>query len=137
MLFIFRKIRLTALILAAHAALSADAVDDYIHAEMKSRKIPGLALAIVKDGAAVKQEVYGVANVELSTPTQPETVFVLASITKTFVSSAVLMLVEEGKFSLDDSVTKLLPNLSASWASVTVRHCLSHTTGLPNIRKGV
>lgn len=74
------------------------------------------------------------ANVELEVPVQAQTVFLIASITKTFVSAAILSLVEEGSLSLDDPVTKYLPDLPVSWAPVTIRHCLAHTSGLPDIR---
>jgi CubicO group peptidase (beta-lactamase class C family) len=117
-------------------SLYADSIDNYIRTEMAERKIPAIALAVVKDGDLVKQKVYGLANVELNVPARPETVFALASITKSFVSAGVLQLIEAGNFSLDDSVTELLPNLPDTWAPVTVRHCLSHTSGLPKIRKG-
>ena len=112
----------------------ADDVDDYVRMQMQNLRIPGLALAVVKDGTVVKQQAYGMANVELEVPAQTETVFLIASITKTFVSAAMLSLVEEGTLSLDDPVRKHLPDLPASWAPVTIRHCLAHTSGLPDIR---
>ncbi|MCB7129449.1 MAG: beta-lactamase family protein [Candidatus Brocadiales bacterium] len=123
------------LIVATGASLRADQIDEYVRAEMKHRRIPGMALAIVKDGKVVKQQAYGLASVELNVAARPKTVFLLASLTKTFTSAAILLLIEDGKFSLDDSVTKFLPDLPASWAPVTVRHCLSHTSGLPDIWK--
>ncbi len=123
------------LIVATGASLRADQIDEYVRTEMKNRRIPGMALAIVKDGKAVKQQAYGLASVELNVAARSKTVFLLASVTKTFTSAAILLLIEDGKFSLDDSVTKFLQDLPASWAPVTVRHCLSHTSGLPDIRK--
>jgi CubicO group peptidase (beta-lactamase class C family) len=123
------------MIVATGASLQADQIDEYVRAEMKSRRIPGMTLAVVKDGKVVKQQAYGLASVELNVPVRPETVFLLASLTKTFTSAAILLLIEDGKLSLDDSATKLLPDLPVSWAPVTVRHCLSHTSGLPDIRK--
>lgn len=129
-------IRSIALFLTLASQVQADSIDDYIRAEMKEKRIPALALAVVNEGEVVKKEVYGLANVELKVPAKMDTSFVLASITKTFVSSAILQLVEAGEFSLDDSVTELLPDLPDPWAPVTVRHCLSHTSGLPNLRKG-
>lgn len=125
---------LTLILLAAVPALAqTDKVDDYINAEMQKRRIPGLSLAVVQNGKIVKQKAYGLANVELNVPATPDNLYQIASTTKTFTAAAVLKLVEEGKLSLDDSVTKLLPGLPAAWSGVTVRHCLSHTTGLPDI----
>ena len=117
-------------------SVNADSIDNYIQAEMEDKHLPALALAVVKEGEVVKKEVYGLSSVELNVPAKLDTSFVLASITKTFVFSAILQMVEAGEFSLDDSVTELLPELPEHWEPVTVRHCLSHTSGLPNLRKG-
>src|SRR5437867_13357651 len=75
----------------------ADAVDDYARAEIQKRHIPGLALAVLYNGQVVKVAGYGHANLELNVPTTPQTVFQIQSITKTFTSAAVLLLMEEGK----------------------------------------
>lgn len=115
------------------ATACADEIDDYVNAEMQKRRIPGLSLAIVRDGKVVKQKAYGLANVELNIPATTETVYQIASTTKTFTATAVMKLVEEGKLSLEDSVTKWLPELPAAWSGVTVRHCLTHTSGLPDL----
>ena len=117
----------------APAAARPDQIDDFINAEMQKRRIPGLTLAVTRDGKVVKQKAYGLANIELNVPATPETVYQIASTTKTFTATAVLKLVEEGKLSLDDSVTKWLPEAPAAWSGVTVRHCLTHTSGLPDI----
>ena len=119
------------LLLAVPAA--ADQTDDYITAEMHKRNIPALALGVLRDGKIVKQKAYGQANVELNVPATTGTVFLLASITKTFTATGIMALVEEGKVSLDEPVRKLLPRLSPLWAGVTVRHLLTHTSGLPDI----
>jgi CubicO group peptidase (beta-lactamase class C family) len=122
-----------ALALAAAAPLCADTVDDYVRAELKARRIPAVAVAVIQDGRAVKQQAYGLASLELNVPARAETVFLLASLTKVFTAAAVLSLVDEGKLSLDDSIAKILPDLPPSWAPVTIRHCLSHTSGLPDL----
>jgi CubicO group peptidase (beta-lactamase class C family) len=114
-------------------ALHADDVDSYIRAEMAKRRIPGLALAVVRDGKVVKQENYGVASVEFNVPVRPDTVFLLASLTKAFTGAAVLALVDDGKIALDDPIAKHLPGLPAAWAPVTVRQCLAHASGLPDV----
>jgi len=111
----------------------SDQADEYIRAEMQKRHIPGLTLAVLKEGRAIKQKAYGMANVELGVPATIDTVYQIASNTKTFTSVAVMLLVEEGKLSLDDKVATLLPGLPASWGGVTVKHCLTHTSGLPDV----
>ncbi|MEW6735954.1 MAG: serine hydrolase domain-containing protein [Acidobacteriota bacterium] len=125
LIFIFINSRL--------AITQTDKVDDYIKAEMQKRRIPGLTLAVVQNGKIVKQTAYGLANVELNVPTTIDTVYQIASTTKTFTATAIMTLVEEGKLSLDDKLIKILPELPANWGEVTVRHCLTHTSGLPNL----
>jgi CubicO group peptidase (beta-lactamase class C family) len=110
----------------------ADTVDDYIRAEMNNRRIPGLALAVIDHGKMVKQETYGYASVELQVPSNLQSSFVLASLTKVFTAAAVMKLVDRGQLSLDEPVTNKLANLPAAWNPVTVRHCLDHMSGLPD-----
>ncbi|OLE10182.1 MAG: hypothetical protein AUI36_41095, partial [Cyanobacteria bacterium 13_1_40CM_2_61_4] len=114
-------------------AAQTDAVDKYVKTEMQRKHIPGLTLALIKDGKVIKQRAYGLANIELNVPASVGDVYQIASTTKTFTGAAIMTLVEEGKLSLDDKVTKLLPELRAAWGEVTVRHCLTHTSGLPDV----
>ena len=116
--------------LLAPCAPRADEVDDYVQARMTAQHIPGLALAVVKNGRLEKSVGYGLANVELNVPARPETVFQIQSVTKTFTASAVMLLVEEGKIGLDDRITQHLDNLPETWKEITVRHLLSHTSGI-------
>ena len=123
---------------AAHEPVKADAtssaayeaVDAYIQSHMSKRHIPGMSVAIVRDGKVARAKGYGLANVELSVPANDETVYQLASVTKTFTATAVMMLVEDGKLALDDKITSLLPDLPAAWKDVAVRHLLNHTSGI-------
>jgi D-alanyl-D-alanine carboxypeptidase len=108
----------------------ADAVDDYVQAEMRKRHIPGIGVAVVRDGKVEKTAGYGMANVELHVPVSPQTVFQIQSVTKTFTSAAILMLVEEGKIALDDPIGKHLEGTPESWKGITIRHLLSHTSGI-------
>jgi len=105
-------------------------VDDYIRTEMQSQQIPGLALAVIKDGQTVIAKGYGLANVEHQVPVKPETIFQSGSTGKQFTATAVMMLVEEGKLSLDDKITKFFPDSPQAWQNITVRHLLSHTSGM-------
>jgi CubicO group peptidase (beta-lactamase class C family) len=110
--------------------VAADEVDDYIQKEMERQGIPGLSLAVVKKGEIEKSAGYGLANVETGLRTRPNTVFQIQSVTKTFTASAVMLLVEEGRIGLDDKLTKYLELLPESWNAVTIRHLLSHTSGI-------
>lgn len=105
-------------------------VDEYIRSEMQAQQIPGLALAVIKDGQIVIAKGYGLANVEHQVPVKPETIFQSGSTGKQFTATAVMMLIEEGKLSLDDRITKFFPDGPQSWQSITVRHLLTHTSGM-------
>ena len=113
----------------------SDAVDDYIHAQMQKRKIPGLALVVVRDGKIERAQGYGFSNVELQVPVRPETIFQSGSMGKQFTAMAVMMLMEQGKLSLDDPLTKFLPDAPASWKAVKVKNLLSHTGGFTDYPK--
>ena len=110
----------------------ADRVDDYVREQMRLRHVPGLALAVVRDGHVIKESGYGLASVELDVPVSPSTVFEIGSISKQITATAVMMLVEEGKLSLDDPISKYIVESPASWRGVSVRHLLTHTSGLKN-----
>lgn len=117
---------------AAFAATSAraDAIDDYVAAQMRKQHIAGLSLAVIKDGKPVKLKGYGSANLELDVPVTADTVFKIGSISKQFIASGVMLLVDDGKVSLDDKINKYLEGAPAAWSEISVRHVLSHTSGL-------
>ncbi len=93
---------------------------------------PGAAVRVARAGVVLLEKGYGFADVARKVPATPDTVFRLASVTKAFTGTAVLMLVERGAIALDDPVAKHLPSSPPAWRDVTVRHLLSHTSGLPN-----
>jgi CubicO group peptidase (beta-lactamase class C family) len=111
---------------------SGDAVDQLVSQEMVARKIPGASIAVINSGRIIKKASYGRASVELDVPVTNSTLFHLASTTKEFTGVAIMALVEDGRISLDESIRTYLPELPAAWAPVTIRHCLSHTSGLPD-----
>jgi len=105
-------------------------VDGLVRAEMREQRIPGLGLAVLRDGKVVKARGYGLANVELDVAVKPETVFQTGSVGKQFAATAVMMLVEEGKVGLDDKLSKYLTGTPEAWKEVTVRNLLTHTSGI-------
>ena len=105
-------------------------IDSFIATEMARQKIPGLAVGIYSRGQILLAKGYGQANVELGVPVKPETIFQSGSVGKQFVSAAIMMLVEEGKLSLDDSITKYFPEAPAAWKPILIKNLLSHTSGL-------
>jgi CubicO group peptidase (beta-lactamase class C family) len=118
---------------ASSTVAYADATDDYVRGRMAEKHIPGLALAVLRDGKVVKEAAYGKASLELNVPITLDTSFPLASMTKTFTAAAIMQLVEEGRISLDEPVIQILTGLPPQWSAVTIRHCLSHTSGLPDV----
>lgn len=118
------------LIAAVPAPAWADKIDDYIKAEMQKRHIPGLSLAVVQDGKIIKVEGYGLANVELEVPARPDTVYKIGSVSKQLIATGILLLVQDGKVSLDDRLSTFLDGAPDSWKGITVHHLLTHTSGL-------
>src|SRR2546422_8232866 len=108
-------------------------IDDYIKVEMERRHIPGLALAVARNGKIVKVRGYGIANLEHDVPVTPDTVFELASVSKQFTATAIMLLVEAGKVRLDEPILTYLPRGPETWKGITVRHLLTHTSGLPTL----
>ena len=107
-----------------------ETIDRFIRSQMETRRIPGLSLAIVDRGELVACRGYGIADLEHGVPVTPDTVFELASITKTFTAAAILMLAVEKKLALDDPIERHLPGAPASWRGITIGHLLAHTGGL-------
>jgi D-alanyl-D-alanine carboxypeptidase len=112
------------------AAAGADPTDDFIKREMQKQRIPGLALAVVKNGVVVKAAGYGVADRKTAVPVTPETVFKIASVSKQFMAAGIMVLVQDGRLSLADTIERHIPDAPAAWRSITVRQLLSHTGGL-------
>ena len=131
---------MVALILAGKAfsqtsGSSSDAVAQYVKVEMARQHIPGIALLVSRNGKPVRAQGFGFSNVELQVPVKPETLFQSGSVGKQFTATAVMMLVDEGKISLTDSITKYFPEAPSTWRPVTVRHLLSHTGGFTDYPK--
>jgi CubicO group peptidase (beta-lactamase class C family) len=91
---------------------------------------PGAAVIAVRDGRTVLRKAYGMADLELGVPLRPDMVFRIGSMTKQFTAVAILMLVEEGKVSVSDAITKFLPDYPTGGRTITVEHLLTHTSGI-------
>ncbi len=116
------------------SAAETGRVDDLIGAEMRRQRIPGLSLAVLREGEIIKAEGYGVADRALRVSATPQTVYKIASVSKLFIATGVLSLVQDGRISLDDPIVGFLDGAPAAWSAITVRHLLSHTSGL--VREG-
>ena len=118
------------LLLALSVAAQADKVDDYVKAQMEKQHIPGVSLLVIKDDKIIKSQGYGLANVELNVPATADTVYKIGSVSKQFIATGIMLLVQDGKISLDDPVAKFLEGTPDTWKPVTVRHLLTHTSGI-------
>jgi len=105
-------------------------IDAYIKAEMKVEQIPGLTYAVVSHGKIIDSGAYGWTNVELKALVTSHTLFNIGSIGKTFTATAVMLLQKDGKLSIDDPINKYLDSLPDTWKNITIKHLLSHTSGI-------
>jgi len=108
----------------------ADKIDDRVKMFMAERHIPGAAVAVVRNGRVVRMKGYGVASLEFGVPVTTETVFEIGSVSKQMTAAGIMLLVQDGKVNLDERISKYLPNTPEAWKDVTVRHLLTHTSGI-------
>jgi len=112
------------------SAPKPEAVLDWYVKERVGPGSPGLALAVIRDGNLVFKRGWGLANLEYDVPIAPTTVFHVASVSKQFTAFAIARLVQQGKLSLEDDIRNYLPEMQDCGAKITVRHLVSHTSGL-------
>jgi len=105
----------------------------FVQRTMTEERIPGLQIAVIKDGKVVLSESHGWANVENKVPVTPKTLFPINSAAKTFTGVAMMQLVEAGRVDLDAPISRYLYDLPTAWQSIRVRQLLGHTSGLPDI----
>lgn len=107
-------------------------IDDSLQAIMAQHHIPGLSVAVVQEGETVLMKGYGLANIEHTVSATEHTVYEIASIGKIFSAIATLLLVEEDLISLNDSIIDYLDDPPEAWQPVTLRHILTHQSGIPS-----
>ena len=113
-------------------AFDPAAVDAVVKDEMDKQRIPGVAVAVLRGATVLAARGYGFANLEHRVPVTRETMFESGSMGKMFTSAGMLAMIEEGNVALDSSVRVYLPGAPASWQPITIRHLLSHTSGIPD-----
>ncbi len=121
-------------VLAAQTARPANLtrIDSIVSAELRKNHVPGASVAVVSHGELVVAKGYGQENVEAGTRASAETIYRIGSLTKQFTALGIMQLVEQGKVGLDDEITKYLPDFPTQGHKVTVRHLLTHTSGIHN-----
>lgn len=122
--------------LAVAQGSPTDRIDSFVRDEMQRQRVPGVAIGVVKNGAIVKVQGYGSANLEHQVPVGPTTIFQSGSLGKQFTAVGVMLQVEDGKLSLSDPITKYFPDAPETWRAITVRHLLTHTSGIPDYEDG-
>jgi len=121
-------------VLAVATAARADDIDDLVRIAMGQRHIPAVSIAVVKDGALIRTGAYGIADLENDIPARPNTVFKIGSVSKQFISAGIMILVQDRQMGLDDKISKYIEGSPDTWKDITVRHVLTHTSGL--VREG-
>jgi D-alanyl-D-alanine carboxypeptidase len=107
------------------------AIDAYVAAQVREQGYPGLSLTILREGKVVLAKGYGKRSLEDGPPVEPDTAFSVGSVTKQFTCASVLLLAEEGKLSVNDTVAKYYPKLAQA-GQVTLHDLMSHTSGYPD-----
>ena len=130
----FQRILSVIVFVALSAAFVAadDTTDkvDKLFASWDKTTSPGATLAVVRDGRIIYKRGYGMAKIEDGIVMTPDKIFDIGSVSKQFTATSVVLLVRQGKLSLDDNVGKYIPELPDYGTPITVRHLLHHTSGL-------
>lgn len=111
-------------------------LDPYLEAAIAAHDIPGLTIAVVRDGEVAYEQAFGVESLDTGEPLSSNHLFHFASVSKPFVATAVMQLVEQGKVELDQKVTHYLPYFELAdpaYQEITVRQMLDHTSGMPDV----
>jgi len=133
------KVLLAACSCLAHAAqpgpeagIHAEPRVDAFFAAFDQPRTPGCALGVIRNGEFAYRRGYGVANLEFDAPITPQSVFRIGSTSKQFTATAIALLAEDGALSLDDPISRYFSGFPQWAQSVTVRHLVHHTSGIPD-----
>jgi CubicO group peptidase (beta-lactamase class C family) len=129
-ILILAGLLLSAPTLGAQTAL--DSVDRYLRAELARQRIPGMSVAVLRGDSVLLARGYGFADLELRAPATDSTVYQSGSVGKQFTAAGIVSLAQEGKLGLDDPIRRYLPEAPSAWRKVTIRHLLTHTSGIPD-----
>ena len=108
-------------------------INDSVNKFMKSNDVPGLSLAVISGNDILMNKAYGYKNLESKTEAKTNTLYQLASMTKTFSGIVLAKVAEEGKIDIEAPITRYLDYLPEEWSKVKVKNAISHTSGLPNL----
>ena len=108
----------------------AAVTDSIVNGLLKGGRAAGMSVAVVHGRDTLVMKQYGFADLEFDVPTPPRAIYEIGSVTKQFTATSILQLQEQGKLSLDDDLTKYLPNYPTQGNRVTIRRLLDHTSGI-------
>jgi D-alanyl-D-alanine carboxypeptidase len=111
---------------------ATEQVEALIAEFMTANRIPGLSLGVLKDGEVALARGFGSANLAAGTEASETTVYPLASLTKQFTATGIMLLAQRGELSLDDAVGGHLEGIPEIWRTITLRQLLNHTSGIPD-----
>lgn len=114
------------------AQTTSDSIDLFIKEKMTHMKIPGLQLAVIRNGRLEKLAFYGFSNIEHQVAVNSKSTFSINSMTKAFTGVAIMQLQEQGKLNVYDPISQYISDIPDEWKSITIRQLLSNTSGLPN-----
>ena len=114
------------------AQTTSDSIDLFIKEKMTHMKIPGLQLAVIRNGRLEKLASYGFSNIEHQVAVNSKSTFSINSMTKAFTGVAIMQLQEQGKLNVYDPISQYISDIPDEWKSITIRQLLSNTSGLPN-----
>lgn len=112
------------------ASSKAAAIEAIVTAPVKAAKVAGASLVVAERGQTIVAKSFGMADLELDVPMPDDASFEIGSVTKQFTAASILLLMERGKLALDDEVTKYLPDYPTHGQRITIRHLLTHTSGI-------
>ena len=121
----------------AAGSVAADPIDDFVNAQLEAKKVPGIALLVMHKGTVVKQQGYGYADVEFRVPVTADTLFQSGSLGKQFTAAGILLLAQDGKLNLDDRLAMHYPDAPSAWHRISIRHLLTHTSGIKDLEGNV
>lgn len=106
------------------------AYDSIISKHLAQQNLVSLSVGIIEGGRVIYAKAQGKANLETETPAGTNSVYKIGSLSKQFIATAIVKLVQDGKLSLADPVNKYFTDAPESWTAITIRHLLNHTSGL-------
>ena len=110
-----------------------ESIDSLVDSYMSTNKIPGLSLAIVENDSVRTLKAYGLSSIQNDVKVDINTTFELASLTKQFTAAAILKLQQDGKLNVNDYLHQYFPECPEHWKTITIKHLLWHTSGLPGM----